>query len=176
MVSLGPDTQSCNYSHMYSFVDLANSHEPQLCINKDSIYDFLHKNPHFSKFKQIVHRAKMEGQLNEIQANFTLFIPSDSSLQDIPQDFFDKMDDGLARQILKSSSLLRKIDKYLITSSPVAYYRTMDPTMRMYVTNISGRTQINNCVSVVKYDIVLNNGIIHLVDGLIVPSDDTFMN
>lgn len=178
MVSLGPDTQSYNFTHMTSFVDLNSDKKLETCTTKGSIFDYLYHNPNFSRFCKIVEHASMQGQLNSIQADFTMFIPSNDYLQHLPEEYFDRMDDGLARQILKSCTLNRRIGKNLITSSPVSYFNTISryPTMKMYVTNISGVTAINNCVQVVKYDILLNNGIIHLVDGLIVPNHDYYMN
>lgn len=175
MVSTGPDTQSYNFTHMYSFVDYrGNRAEP--CITKGSIYDFLHRNKNFSKFRTIVERAMAIGQLNDVEADFTILVPSDEHLRHIPTEYFNEMDDGLARQILKASSINRRIDKKLITSSPVSYFITLNPRMRMYVTNISGVTRINNCAKIIKYDIELNNGLIHLVDGLIAPNFDHFLN
>lgn len=175
MVSLGPDCQSYNFSHMYSFVDLrSNTLEP--VITRGSIYDFINSHPRFSKFKQIISRAKQIGFLNDSQANCTMLIPTDDFLKNIPQGFFDTMDDGLARQIISASTIDRKIDKKLLTSSPVAYYITRLPQMRMYVTNISGKTRVNNCVNVVQFDLNFNNGMIHIIDGLIVPNLDHFMN
>lgn len=176
MVSVGPYTPVTDYTHMYSFVDYRSSTKPQICINKGSLYGFLKTTPGFSKFLKLVETAKMYAQINEIEADFTMFVPSDNFLQHLPPDYFDKMDDGLARQIFDASVLNRRIPKNLVVSSPVCYYTTRNPKMRMYMTNIGGRTQINNCVKVVKYDILLNNGIIHVVDGLIVPNEDHFMN
>ena len=46
----------------------------------------------------------------------------------------------------------------------------------MYITNINRITNINNCVNVVKYDIWKENGIIHIIDNLLLPSEDHFMN
>lgn len=174
MVSVGPDTQSYNYTHMYSFVDL-NSNSEQSEITKNSIYDYINK-PGFSKFKMVVNRAKNIGLLNDIQANCTVLIPKDEFLTDIPTEYFSKMDDGLARQILASSIIDRKISKKLITSSPVAYYITRNPAMRMYVENISGITIVNSCSRIVEYDIQCNNGLIHIVSNLITPNEKHFMN
>lgn len=176
MVSYGPNTESCNFTHMYSFVDYRNNQEPELCPNPGTLYDYIRKNPNMSKFKRIVEYAMMSGQLNEHEADFTLFIPTDNFLKHIPKEYFEYMDNGLARQIFNSSTLWRQLNKDMITSSPVAYYNTRNPEMRMYVTNISGQTRINNCATIVKYDIITNNGIIHIVDNLIAPNMDTFMN
>jgi uncharacterized surface protein with fasciclin (FAS1) repeats len=172
--SMGSDP-SFMYTHMYSFTDLRGP-KPTMCINKGSIYDFINSNPSFSKFKTIVTRANMSAQLNEPQANFTIMIPPNEHLQHIPQDYFDKMDDGLARQILKASSINRIIDKNLITSSPVSYFYTQNKEMRIYITNIGNKTVINNCSNIIQYNISLNNGMIHIVDNLIVPSEAHFMN
>lgn len=174
MVSLGPDTQSYNYLHMVDFVDYRGK-KPLPPITKGSIYEFI-SHERYSKFRTIVDRAGMRSQLNNSQADFTIFVPDNEFLKHIPCEYFKNMDDGLARQILNSSTLRRRIDKLLLVASPVSYFATLDPRMRMYVTNISNVTKINNCVSVVKYDNILNNGIIHIIDSLIAPSQDTFMN
>jgi hypothetical protein len=86
------------------------------------------------------------------------------------------MDTGQARSIVASSTLPRKLAKDLLTSSPVAYYYTKYPSMRMYVTNISGETILNGCVKVIEFDHILGNGFVHIVDGLIIPNEDHFMN
>jgi len=145
-------------------------------ITPGSIYDYLTRTPGYSKFLTIVKRAAMISQLNNAQSDCTLFVPSDSYLRHIPPEYFENMDDGLARQILACSTVNYRINRELITSSPVAYYFTRNAQMRMFVTNIGGKTNINNCASIVKYDIVCNNGLVHLVDGLVAPNNDTFMN
>lgn len=175
MVSFTPDTQSYLFTHMSSFVDY-RSDKCELCVDKNSIYGLVYGNPDFSKFKTIIDRAQMVPFLDEVQANCTVFIASDKSLEHIPQTFFDTMDIGLARQILASSTLPRVIDRDLLTSSPVCYLSTRNPEMRMYVTNVSSRTVLNNCATVIRYDIKRSNGLVHLVDGLILPSNDHFMN
>lgn len=178
MVSYGPDIQNQNFTHMYEFVDyrLPKGKRLEPCIVKGSIYDYINSQPNMKGIKLIIDKAKYTGLLSDCEANFTLFIPTDEYLKRVPSSFFDDMDDGLAREILLSSMMWRKIDKKLITSSPVAYYITKNPRMRMYVTNINNKTVVNNCGSIVKYDIDCNNGMIHILDTLIIPNNDTFMN
>jgi uncharacterized surface protein with fasciclin (FAS1) repeats len=86
------------------------------------------------------------------------------------------MDKGYAKEIINSALINRKIDYNLLTSSPVSYLYTRNPKMRMYVTNINETTRINDCVNVLEYNINRTNGLIHIVDGLILPSENTFMN
>ena len=176
MVSYAPFTQSYLFNHMSFFMDYASENEPKKCSNQGSIYDFINSNPNFSKFKQIVDTAKMDGFLNGEQATCTIFISSNNYLERLPQEFFDTMDDGLARQIIASSTIPKILAADLITSSPVSYFYTKNPKMRMYTTNISSRTRLNNCANIVQYDIWCTNGIIHLIDNLIQPSEDHFMN
>jgi uncharacterized surface protein with fasciclin (FAS1) repeats len=183
MTAFTPDSQSLNYTHMYEFEDL-RPHINQYCLMNKSITNHLSSNPEFSRFLSIVYRARLYEQLDEISANFTLFAPTNNYLKHIPETFFTRMDIGLARDIVNASLVNRKIDKTLITSSPVAYYFTMNPQMRMYVTNVCHgqktspctKTRINNCVDIVQFDINLQNGLIHVINGLIMPTLDTFLN
>lgn len=185
MVSCGPDVQNCNFTHMSYFNDL-HGDKVQPCMRKNSLYWFLFNNGEFSKFLRIVDRAKMIGQLNKIQADFTLFVPRDQDLKHIPEAFFEFMDDGLAKQIFNASCMNRRISGNLLVSSPVSYYATLNSEMRMYVTNIFSvsprdngegiTTEINKCARVLKYDVLLDNGLIHIIDNIIVPNGDHFMN
>ena len=175
MVSYAPNTQSYNFTHMYDFQDLRAKKQPEMCITPGTLYDFIAKN-NFTKIKLIIDRAKMSGQMMDPQADCTLIIPTDDFLSDIPDEYFSRMDDGLARQLLDSCTLNRKIEGKLLRSSPVCYYFTRKPEMRMYVTNISSKTKVNNCVNVVSFDNMTSNGIIHVVDGLITPNYDHFLN
>ncbi len=176
MVSYGPDIQNQNFTHMWSFVDYRSSVEPQLCVNSGSIYDYINRHPEMKKFKIVIDRAMMSGQLNDEQANFTILIPLDGFLKHIPDEYFQTMDNGLARQILNASTMNRRIEGDLLVSSPVAYYYTRNPAMRLYVTNINRKTRVNNCSNVVQFDIKCTNGLIHIVDNIIAPNQDTFMN
>ena len=177
MVSCGPDVQSYNFTHMYSFTDYRSDKVPEVCINKNSIYAIIHGNPVFSIFRTIVERANMIGLLNDIQAQISVFVPVDSGLSHIPKEYFNTMDIGLAKQIVKASCLQACLDKKILTSSPVAYYYTLNPDMRMYVTNIGGITNLNgNCAKVVKFDMKACNGIVHVIEGFIAPNQDHFMN
>lgn len=176
MVSFAPNTQSYLYNHMSFFIDYESSTKPKTCMLKNSIYEYINCSENTKKFQKIVEKAQMIGFLNDEQINCTIFIPTDDFLHHIDNSYFDNMDIGLARKILSSSIIPRKIGSDLLTSSPVSYFYTKNPNMRMYITNINRITNINNCVNVVKYDIWKENGIIHIIDNLLLPSEDHFMN
>jgi len=168
---------------MFSFVDYRGDKKRKLCIPDNSMMGYIRNHPNLTKFHKIVKKANMVGQLSNQSANFTIFVPLDEHLKYLPDEFFDKMDDGTARQIMYASTLNRVIDGYLIRSSPVSYFATRgspsgstDSFNRMYITNINGVATINQCVNVVKYDIALDNGMIHLTNGIIGPTDNTYIN
>jgi len=171
MTAIGPYSQSYNYTHMFDQKDLRG------CLPKEkecsnSLMGIISKHPDFSKFKYIVKLGKLEGILNNPQADFTLFIPSDRALRSLGSlgdDVFVNMNDATARHIVKSSMLDRKIPKELIQDSPASYFITKDPPNRLFVRILSGRTYIGNEINVIHFDIQAANGIIHVVDNLIWP-------
>ena len=68
-------------------------------------------------------------------------------------------------QILNRLIIL--IPKEILTDSPASYYTTKNNSNRMFITNINGNTKINNDVTVLHFDIIRTNGIVHVVDKLI---------
>lgn len=169
MVSIGPYSESYNYRHMFDFQDISGPC-PTLKVRKNSIMGIIQNNPDFSHFHEIVKLAKMEGKLNEPQFNSTLFIPSDKFLNTLYSPcYFEKMDNGTASQIIKFSTLYKIIDKSLLQSSPSSWFITQNKISRLYVSNINGRTALNQCVGVVHFNIQADNGLIHVVDDLLIP-------
>lgn len=177
MVSFSPVVQPLNFTHMYEFTDYRNKpSDNKLCTTPGSIFEMLYKDKRFTKFREIVERAKMVGQFNSKQADCTVFVVPDKHLTHIPEDFFKYMDDGMARQILSASTLNRRIDSELLTSTPVAYYWTKNPEARMYITNISGVTRINQTAKVIQFDINRTNGTVHVIDDLLVPTENSYLS
>jgi len=177
MTAIGPYTKSYDNTHMYSFVDYRKSREaPKMCASKNTLMDYLIRNPKTSKFRKIVERAGLTGQMSAQDLDITLFIPSDDYLNE-PGEFYDNMDRGLASQIIAVSSLNNRISGCLIRSSPVSSFTVRDPynADQMYITNISNVTEINQCARVVEFDVELDNALVHLTDGLLLPNLSTFI-
>ena len=178
MVSLGPYTESYEFRHMYV--------EPEKCkrnnVNskKSSVYygnsimGFIDQSidnkgeKAFSKFAALIKTANMEDQLSEMQANVTMFITPDEYLK-FPIEFFINMDIGLARKIVNFSTLNRKIDFLLLSSSPHQQFITRYPANKLNTVTINNSTTIHGCTKILKSDINLNNGMIHVVNNLLVP-------
>jgi uncharacterized surface protein with fasciclin (FAS1) repeats len=164
MVSIGPNSQSNNFTHMFDFVDLRGKKIKKV-QDKNSLMGIINENPEFSKFKYIVEKAMMTDILESMQTNLTLFIPSDSKIK----YFFDNMDVSFARHIIKTSMLNKKIPSELLEDSPFSFFNTNDPFNKLLISNINGETFINNNIKIIQKDIIATNGIIHIIDNLILP-------
>ncbi len=168
MVSMGPYTESYNNTHMFNMPDL-NVPFSGFAYTPGSIFGYISENKDFSKFMFLITKAKLESYLNEDQANLTLFVPSDKLLKNIDENVLANIDLATARHIILFSSLNRKIDYDLLSASPMAYFITKNPTNKILVENLHGRTILNGCSTIVKPNIELGNGMIHIVDNLLLP-------
>lgn len=169
MTSSGPYSQSYNFTHMFDMTDYIGP-LPRKVPCPNTLLNIIRTNPDFSTFNFMLERACMTDIFNLTQANFTVFIPSDIALSKyISEDVFTNMDILTARSILKASILNERISSEILKDCPSAYYMTLDPSNRMYVSNINNETYINSEVKVIEWDITAKNGIIHVIDGLITP-------
>lgn len=170
MTSIGPNCQRYNFTHMFDFTDLRGK-LPEKKYQKGSIMYLIDNHPDFSKFCYIIKVAGMDNILDNMQANFTLFVPSDTDLKyrKIPENFYVDMDQGTARHIVLSSLLDNRIPSEIIKDSPAAYFITKDPPNRLFITNINDKSRINNLFNIIHFDIICVNGIIHVVDGMVKP-------
>jgi uncharacterized surface protein with fasciclin (FAS1) repeats len=169
MSGITPTTMSLSNSHMYDFVDLRPSSISPTKYNPTSLMYIIDNHPDFTKFSYIIKLARLDRIYNDIQANFTVFVPSDSLIQNIPEGVFTNLDISTARQIVQASTLRYKITSELLSDSPSTYFFTMNPIEELFITNISDITYINNCTKVIYYNIEACNGIIHVIDNIIWP-------
>lgn len=169
MTSSGPCTESMNFRHMFEKHDLRGP-LPLKVDTPGSLSFAISNHPDFTIFRYILRLSKLDSLYNDPQANFTVFIPSDQALKGLFSDsVFTNMDLATARHIVQGSTLNRKISGDVLGDSPASYMLTQDPPNRLFVTNISGRTYINNHINVIHKDMILDNGIIHVIDNMIYP-------
>ena len=164
MVSVGPDSQPCNLTHMFDF--FLRSQTGHKTLDQDSLFGIINRTEDFSFFKRIVENAMMCDILNSSQTDFTLFVPHNDAF--LGKDL-NYMDISLARHIVRTSTLDKKITSELLEDSATSYFATKDPPNRLFVRNFNGDTFINDQAKVVYKDIIATNGIIHIVDKLIIP-------
>lgn len=169
MTSIGPYSEKTNLSHIYDKVDLRGSLGQKIDL-PGTLSWYISMTPNFSKFRYILRLSKLDNMLCEKDSNYTVFVPTDESLSHIPENILLNMDVLTARSIIQASTLKRKITSDILSDSPCSYFMTLNTFNRIFITNVNGQTIIDNNIKVIKSDIMTNNGIIHVTDGLIKPN------
>lgn len=169
MTAIGPYTKSYDFTHM-AFIPDIRGNKPPREYRTGSMVDILSSNPDFSKALYMLKLAKLDTIYDEPQANFTLFVPSNAAIAKIPDEVFVNMDRATARHITMSSSMLNKITGTLLEDSPASYFLTTNRQNKLFISNVNRQTYVNNCLKVIKKDIIADNGVIHVIDGLIWPA------
>lgn len=175
-----PTNESRDIKFMYSLPDLKYSskygkEDLNLKICENTILGFMYKNKTiFSKFLHIIKISEMENLFMQNEFNKTLFLPTNNGISD---DLINNLDPNLAKAIINFSLLFRLIDKNLLLSSPAYYLMTnYKPLPRLLITNMTSpplwtnNIQLNGCSTIINYNIKLNNGLIHIVDKILIPS------
>jgi transforming growth factor-beta-induced protein len=133
--------------------------------NRGSITDIIESNEDFSIFNKILQKSRMQDYYNSLETDITLFVTSDRALHYMP-DYVDKLNTTLARNIMTASTLNKRIPSEILLES---YYKTQNGTARLLVHNWRGNIILNNHINVVKKNIMATNGIIHVIDDIVLP-------
>ena len=73
-----PNSQRFNFTHMFDIPDLRGPLPKK--VNDGTILDFLVKNKDTTMFYNLVIQGNFDELLNSKQANYTMFIPSDTAI------------------------------------------------------------------------------------------------
>jgi len=115
--------------------------------------------------------------LNDCSSNFTLFVPSDKYLSKLyPEWFFVSTDYMAARDFVLAHMVNRKVTLEMLMSSEGLRLPTHHRTGRFNSFSCSYIPQsqeiiINSNAKVIEGNIMLNNGIVHVIDNFIFPPD-----
>ena len=137
----------------------------------------LQNNSNWTLFNYLVRRAKLENILNDLSSNYTLFVPSDLYLRSRYQEtFFVNTDYLAAKDFVLSHIVNRKFTLEMLMSSEGMQIQTHHRTGRFksfYCTYIPNthEIQINNNAKIIEGNIMVNNGIVHVIDNFIFPCD-----
>lgn len=176
MTSMGPATPSTDMTHMYTFTnDWVQTKPLSVCAKPGSILDFVLNNPNLSRFYEILNKSNMSFEFNDNPMKMTLFVVPDEFMPTNPA-FYQNMDRGTARRIISMMTMNKQISGTLLVSCPSAYYSTLNKDQRIYIINTKEQTIINNVANIITYDIVCQNGVIHVLNRLLLPTDNTFIN
>ena len=174
MVSIGPYTQAYDMKQMYDFPDFRSDSRIPCSYPEDSLMEIINSNTDFTIFSGLLKKAKYDVKLSDKQANFTIFVPSDEQLKKkYSNKYLHNIDIGLAHEIINASMMNRKIDQNLLQSSPVSKFPTVNRS-RINVNTVNGVTMIQNYNKVIHWNHLATNGLIHVVDGLIIPENSSY--
>ena len=163
--------------------DLSYKHTPNpirqnithLNTNPESILGLLQDNNDFSIFYNLVIKSELYGRFNDIQANMTLFVPSNEYLLiNYSPQFFENIDLYTAREIVLFHTLNKKVSYEMLSSSQAMYLNTMiDESMYSrllceWCLKTGVRLHQNTYLKIPN--IYRKNGLIHVVDNIMIPS------
>tara|TARA_Y100000389_G_scaffold203882_2_gene253925 strand:- start:60 stop:575 length:516 start_codon:yes stop_codon:yes gene_type:complete len=169
MTSIGPYTQTLNFTHMFDIQDLRGERKPQVCPGSLlAIID--DKNNDFSLYSFVVKLAGLNLELTEPQANFTLFIPTDTVLKEKNlEHYILNMDRLSARDFILSSMLNNKITTDLLMISKACKFITRKQPYDLNVLCVDDKIIINGRARLIEKDLEAVNGLIHVVDNVLFP-------
>lgn len=168
MTSIGPYTQSMNFTHMYDMPDLRGNRDWEVCPN--SLLDIIKKNKDFSLYDFLVNKAGFYKILMENAANFTLFIPSDEYIKKSGlEQHILSLDKAEARNLILSTMLNNRITSDLLCVTDASVLKTRNQPNNLYVKCLDNSVVINDYAKIVQFDIQATNGIIHVIDKVLFP-------
>ena len=164
MVSIGPNNQSYNFTHMFDIPDLRGDLPTK--INDGTILELLSKTEDLSMFYNLAIICNFDDILNSYDANFTIFAPSNSHiLEKYGTNIFEDFDFGDARKYIKASTVDNKISSELLEDG--SYLYTIDKVTRIYIRKNSYNIRLNDNINLVYSDILCKNGVVHITDDKI---------
>jgi uncharacterized surface protein with fasciclin (FAS1) repeats len=131
-----------------------------------NIVDVLIAAGNFQTLISLLRKHKLVDTLRN-QAAQTIFAPSDEVFKNLPEECLDKKDEKatLLRHVLRGNTVLAAD----VTSGPV---ETLGEDITLFKTS-NGGVEIKyneNHINVVTADIMASNGVIHVIDKVILPS------
>lgn len=173
MAYLAPEIPALSITYKTGNIRPLGNNFP-LVPSPGSLWDFLNQHEDFSIFKYLVTKAQLEYQFNEIQAEITVFIPSDRyMIKKYPVNTFKNMEKHQALRMINFNSLRNKISmKELLSSGSMK----LDTRARGHVLYTQSDGDVltlmgdqGDFAHVIKGDVIVNNAIVHITDTFLLP-------
>lgn len=131
---------------------------------------YIECNPEFSEFCKILEKTGLNSLLT-VRGPFTLFVPSDSQMQEYYKAKGIKSFNELEDEFLRELALNHIIEGYIVTNDiGLGAIREPNAIGDFIVTGFNESDIIlNKCSKIIKRDIVTSNGIIHQIDKVLDP-------
>jgi transforming growth factor-beta-induced protein len=163
--------QGYDLRHEYSFRDWMGP-RPEADAKPNTLYFILKHNKDFSRFLYMVERAEMGGMFDSFESDFTLFVPSNAYLEGkYSEEYFTNMDRYTAIQIVRYHMLNGIIPTAALRTARLMKINTYQPGYTILVKNLNDQLILNECIKVVRPDVPVKGGLIHIIDGILLPSE-----
>ena len=169
---MGPYTQPQDYTHMYDLVDLPpersrldtslGTTQPKL-PKEMTMYAYLESTPDLSKFFQIVLLAGYASVLDMCTSSYTILAVEDENISD---EYMKQLDICRARRTLWGCMIHYVIPVEIMADSAVALYETRDRSNKALITRGGNQLYVDGNNPILKGNIRLLNGMIHIVSKL----------
>jgi uncharacterized surface protein with fasciclin (FAS1) repeats len=165
MVSITPTNEIYDLRHMYLYKPKCEH-----TYNKDSLIDIISNHTDFTYFYYMIKIAGLESKLNDLNNWYTIFVPSDNMLK--KKGFqLHKVSKLQAIHIILFSILRKKISKeYLLACSENIAFPTLG-NQYLQIYNCNKHIILNQCVHIIHYNHPAANGLIHVIDDVLLPND-----
>lgn len=137
---------------------MPHSHQQGMAMAGPSVIDVAERAGGFGTLLTAIDAAGLTGLL-EGQGPFTLFAPTDAA--------FEKLPEGALQELLADKDKLTAILKYHVVPGRVPALGVLESRE---LKTASGQPLATNSIRVVRADIRARNGIIHVVDKVLLPS------
>lgn len=140
----------------------------------NTIVDIAVSDANFSILVDAVTRAGLVGALSNPSADLTVFAPTNAAFQSLLTELGYASLDAVPTDALKNILLYHVIGEEAFSSSlSTGYYSSLSPgpadglTVSMYIDKAA--LKINNRAAIIQADIMADNGVIHVIDKVILP-------
>ena len=140
----------------------------------NTIVDIAVSDANFSILVEAVTKAGLVGALSNPTADLTVFAPTNAAFQSLLTELGYASLDAVPADALKNILLYHVIGQKALSSGlTTGYYSSLSPgpaeglTVSMYIDKAA--LKINNRASITQADIMADNGVIHVIDKVILP-------
>lgn len=141
--------------------------KPDNFIDKTSITGIL-TNGSYTKFSKIVTKSGLFHHFAHPQANFTLFVPADKYIKHVTDKYIDSLDRYTSHKIVKGLMIDKIIDGRLLYHSMACSYQTKNGS-ELFIVKKNDVLIINKSIQIKEVDIKASNGVIHVIDSILMP-------
>jgi transforming growth factor-beta-induced protein len=164
------DTENTEVSTTTS-TDTSTANDAAPMTQGKTIVTITQEDSEFSTLNQLLTQAGLTETLNS--GEYTVFAPTNAAFEAVPKATMDKLS--------QNPELLKEVLMYHVVANkvPASEVITMTETQPLrngagIMITASGETvMLNNSAHVTRTDVMADNGVVHVIDQVLIPSDLT---